>query len=208
VVLNASASNDPDGEVVSYRWELNSMNLSGPVLRYSFVQPGDYSVKLIVTDNLGGTAIKTETVKVRKENTAQAFSSESKEETSILPWVLALILLGALAVLYWRWHEQEDFLIKKLMELEKGKKEKPATAAEEEIEIVEVPEEGKGEVKDSDFKPPEEKEKEAGKRGSVSEEKGKAEKGEGTPEETVEKTEKEKGEALAGETKVKEDEGA
>ena len=101
---------------------------------------------------------KAQTVKVRKENTAQAFASKSSSGTSVLPWALALILLGALALLYWRWHEQEDFLAKKIMELEKGKKKKPMVT-EEEIEIVEVPEEGKEEERFKDFRPPEEKEK-------------------------------------------------
>ncbi|MCK4614300.1 MAG: PKD domain-containing protein, partial [Thermoplasmata archaeon] len=75
VVFNASASSDPDGEIVEYQWEIGGMNFSGPVVSYSFAEPGKYQVKLRVVDNLGKADEREETVTIKKENSLRALES-------------------------------------------------------------------------------------------------------------------------------------
>ncbi|MCP4702741.1 MAG: S8 family serine peptidase, partial [Gammaproteobacteria bacterium] len=59
VMLDESASYDPDGEILSYEWRVNGTPLSqdGGVLEKSvpFNAPGTYTISLIVTDNDGLT---------------------------------------------------------------------------------------------------------------------------------------------------------
>ncbi|MDX1744751.1 MAG: PKD domain-containing protein, partial [Halobacteriales archaeon] len=68
VVLNASASHDPDGEIVEYRWDLDDdgeVELeAGPNARVAFPRAGQYPVTLTVVDNDGQTASTTQTITV------------------------------------------------------------------------------------------------------------------------------------------------
>ena len=65
ITLDGSASYDPDGTIVRYKWDL----LEGPTqavvhessakeTKVSGLQAGNYSFRLTVTDNLGATADK------------------------------------------------------------------------------------------------------------------------------------------------------
>ncbi len=59
ITFDASASRDPDGTVVSYRWEFgDSTNGSGAITTHPYAIPGTYNVTLNVTDNnsLNGSA--------------------------------------------------------------------------------------------------------------------------------------------------------
>ncbi|MEZ3117934.1 PKD domain-containing protein [Halobaculum sp. MBLA0147] len=67
----ATGSNDPDGSVSSYQWQLisgpSSATIATPnegVTPLIFSDPGEYTFKLIVTDNEGKAASKTVTIKV------------------------------------------------------------------------------------------------------------------------------------------------
>jgi PKD repeat protein len=53
--FDASASSDPDGEIVSYTWDFgdDSGIATGIGPRYSFAAAGSYPVTLTVTDSLG-----------------------------------------------------------------------------------------------------------------------------------------------------------
>lgn len=75
VNLDGSSSTDPDGNIVSYKWD----KLSGP-FKITFVNPnnasatvkdliaGIYQIRLTVTDNDGGKSSDTITITVNKEN--------------------------------------------------------------------------------------------------------------------------------------------
>jgi hypothetical protein len=58
--FDASASNDPDGTIVDYAWDLNGDNIvdfSGPspsIIGYVYGTAGTYQVTLTVTDDYGG----------------------------------------------------------------------------------------------------------------------------------------------------------
>lgn len=56
ITFDASASHDPDGQIVSFAWNFGdgaSQSSSQPVISYSYAQPGLYTVTLTVTDNDG-----------------------------------------------------------------------------------------------------------------------------------------------------------
>ena len=59
ITLNASSSYDPDGTLVSYRWDLNGDGItdaSGPFGQVSFASPGGVVIRLEVTDDDGLSA--------------------------------------------------------------------------------------------------------------------------------------------------------
>jgi PKD repeat protein len=53
VVIDASKSNDPDGKVVHYAWNLDGQTYEGPKINTVFSQPGPVNVSLVVTDENG-----------------------------------------------------------------------------------------------------------------------------------------------------------
>jgi len=59
VTLNGSASTDPDGEIVKYRWDLDgdgqTDTTGGPNARVAFPSAGVYDVTLTVVDDAGAT---------------------------------------------------------------------------------------------------------------------------------------------------------
>ena len=70
VIFDASASSDPDGEIVRYEWDFNGddqVDATGVVVSYVFEEPGEYSVVLIVTDNEGNQDSVTQAVVVKSE---------------------------------------------------------------------------------------------------------------------------------------------
>lgn len=62
VALNASRSADPDGNITSYRWDLNGdgeVDERGAVTDTSFASDGVYAVRLTVEDDRGTTDVRT-----------------------------------------------------------------------------------------------------------------------------------------------------
>jgi PKD repeat protein len=54
--LKGTASTDPDGEIVSYVWDLGDGNEKvGPEIEYCYQESGSYTVTLTVTDDAGAT---------------------------------------------------------------------------------------------------------------------------------------------------------
>jgi parallel beta-helix repeat protein len=52
ITFDASDSSDPDGRIKSYEWDFGDEEVgTGEIIRHSYSNPGDYSVKLKVTDN-------------------------------------------------------------------------------------------------------------------------------------------------------------
>lgn len=65
--FDASGSSDPDGTITSYQWDFQNdgvFDASGQVVFYQYLAPGTYTVRLLVTDNLGATGQTTRTVVV------------------------------------------------------------------------------------------------------------------------------------------------
>ncbi|MDI6813839.1 MAG: NosD domain-containing protein [Desulfitobacteriaceae bacterium] len=66
ITFNASASYDPDGEIVSYEWNFGDHNSStGVITSHRYAAAGDYTVTLTVTDDEGANGTYTLTIHVR-----------------------------------------------------------------------------------------------------------------------------------------------
>ncbi len=59
--FNASDSRDPDGYIVNYFWDFgDGTNVTGMTVGHSYIENGNYTVKLTVTDNDGASALVTD----------------------------------------------------------------------------------------------------------------------------------------------------
>jgi hypothetical protein len=65
VSLDASASHESSGRLVSYRWSVSGHSASGRKVTHVFKRPGRYSVTLTVADASGHTARTKQTILVR-----------------------------------------------------------------------------------------------------------------------------------------------
>ncbi len=55
--LDAGGSQDPDGNIVSYSWDMGDGSTeNGVVVQHVYLIPDNYTVQLTVTDDEGGTA--------------------------------------------------------------------------------------------------------------------------------------------------------
>src|SRR6202011_3355042 len=65
VAFDGSASNDPDGAIVSYEWDFgDGSSGTGSNPTHVYTRPGDYLVRLSVTDDSGAVDTVTHTVAV------------------------------------------------------------------------------------------------------------------------------------------------
>jgi len=68
ILLDASASSDPDGDTLTYEWDLNNDgqydDASGVTVTTTFSLPGTYTVGLLVTDDSGLSSMDTVTITV------------------------------------------------------------------------------------------------------------------------------------------------
>lgn len=63
--FNASASADPDGDVVGYAWDFgDGQSGDGQVVDHVYAAPGSYTVTLVVTDDRGASASSSRSVAV------------------------------------------------------------------------------------------------------------------------------------------------
>lgn len=65
VAVDASQSNDPDGIIISYRWDFgNGASASGITATHTYTTEGTYTVTLTVTDDMGAVSRATAQVRV------------------------------------------------------------------------------------------------------------------------------------------------
>ena len=65
IIFNASLSNDPDGNITLYEWDFgDGSNTTGVIVNHSYLNAGNYTVTLKVTDNDGAENTITKEVKV------------------------------------------------------------------------------------------------------------------------------------------------
>jgi len=91
IVFNASASNDPDGNIVSHVWDFGDGNVTSTpdsTITHTYTTYGNHSTTLTVVDNHGLASTKTKTVSVGE-----------RPKTNILPYVAVAIIIVAVALL-------------------------------------------------------------------------------------------------------------
>jgi PKD repeat protein len=72
--FDASGSTDPDGSIASYAWDFgDGEHGTGATPQHTFAEAGEYTVKLTVTDDRGGTGTKTQTLTVAPNQANIAF---------------------------------------------------------------------------------------------------------------------------------------
>jgi len=75
--FDASASTDPDGEIVAMEWDLGDGNSAvGPVVEHRYAAAGRYIAALTLRDELGGESELTQGVSVRPEMDFPAYREE------------------------------------------------------------------------------------------------------------------------------------
>lgn len=88
VSFDASASNDSDGNIVSYAWDFgDGQSANGVNINHLYNSAGSYSVQLTVTDNQGATAQATTTIianTVNQSPNAQFSSTPQQGEAPLL----------------------------------------------------------------------------------------------------------------------------
>ncbi len=81
VDFDASASSDPDGQIVDYQWDFGDTQTgSGVTVNHSYAQPGSYQVSLTVTDSEGLTDVLVKTVPERQRPLAEFTSTPHADD--------------------------------------------------------------------------------------------------------------------------------
>ena len=73
VSFDASGSSDPDGSISSYAWSFgDGVNGSGMRPSHTYTSPGNYTVRLTISDDRGGVATSTTLIQVTSDIGAQS----------------------------------------------------------------------------------------------------------------------------------------
>ena len=106
VVFNGSPSMDPDGEVVTYIWELRGQGINGSLFffekafEHMFLAAGNYTINLTVVDNTGdkSTIEKTFHVGVRDTDGDGVPDSEEKEGSNTTTIIIIIVSLAVMSI--------------------------------------------------------------------------------------------------------------
>jgi len=84
VTFDASASRDPDGSIVSYRWDFgDGVEGTGKIVKHVFAQEGTYTVTLTVTDNSGLSRSLSQEVTISKAAEGPESPSQSGQALNV-----------------------------------------------------------------------------------------------------------------------------
>ena len=84
LAVDGSGSGDPDGPIATYAWEFgDGSTATGVNATHTYANPGQYTVKLTVTDALGLTAVKTSTVTVVANQSPTAGFTTTTDQLSV-----------------------------------------------------------------------------------------------------------------------------
>jgi PKD repeat protein len=97
ITLSAENSYDDDGRIVSFNWEFGDGNSgSGEIVTHTYLEPGEYTISLTITDNDGAKANDTTTIKIF--STSFDESSQEKTVSNAEFWIISGGLSSILAV--------------------------------------------------------------------------------------------------------------
>ncbi len=83
VDFDGSASNDPDGNIISYSWTFGDGSTgSGHTVSHSYAAARTYTVNLNVTDNSGSTAVASAVITVQDRPPTVSFSPSTNSTTA------------------------------------------------------------------------------------------------------------------------------
>lgn len=104
VILSAEGSYDIDGKIISFNWDFGDGNKgSGEIVTHRYLEPGEYTIVLTVTDNDGATAKDTTTIRIStyvEESIAERMSTNA--EFWIISGGLSAVLGVGLVMLKFR----------------------------------------------------------------------------------------------------------
>ncbi len=108
VTLDATESSDPDGTIVSYRWEWENGSAEGEVTTATFTVPNAYDITLTVTDNEGATDSEVMTLTVVEPgNLAPTAVAAATPTTGTAPLIVQLDATGSSdedgSIISYRW---------------------------------------------------------------------------------------------------------
>lgn len=88
IQLDGSESNDPDGSISSYSWNLgDGSSRTGSKVGYTFNNPASYTISLQVTDDSGGVSETTQSVTCTSQSVVRGLIAEVGEVTIDEKWV-------------------------------------------------------------------------------------------------------------------------
>lgn len=79
--ISAASSTDPDGDIKSHKWKINSTTDQGITTTFQFQQTGTSSIKLIITDDRGATDTAKHTLEILPPEQSTS-TKESKNHTT------------------------------------------------------------------------------------------------------------------------------
>ena len=87
ITFNASASYDPDGNIISYDWEFGDGNTSsGEIVTHRYTTAGTYAVNLTVTDDDGAAVEKSIDITVEYTSVSEYALAMDQDENSAIFW--------------------------------------------------------------------------------------------------------------------------
>jgi len=86
ITFNATASSDPDGNIVNYTWDFGDGNITSvtePIINHKYSSGGNYTVTLNVTDNDGVWSITSKSLTVHELNHDIAVTNVEPSKTVV-----------------------------------------------------------------------------------------------------------------------------
>lgn len=116
LIFDASESYDPDGSIVSYRWDFGDGTTElGAVITHTYQYPGDYTVVLTVTDNAGLSSSVSQVVQVTYGADVSGENGLVFADQTTLLLILGGVVVSVLIVLLvYRYRKQPAALLKQI----------------------------------------------------------------------------------------------
>jgi PKD repeat protein len=85
ITFDASSCQDPDGTIASYSWDFGDGGRGGgAIVTHTYTNSGTYMVSLVVRDNLGSSAVKTQSIEILRLSQPLNIRWEFKLDESLL----------------------------------------------------------------------------------------------------------------------------